>query len=145
MRDKWRVVLERAMDSRVLARRAGEGRQPRIGRRAAPSGESHEMDAPLEIDLVHGLAVAEARLDTERPASLSVRLDGRLVGTLPALAGAEPLRGVHLRPLLLKYMLPGYLRAAAAAGQMPDVLAHSVGRRPPAGAMPDGQPTDRAA
>ena len=103
------------------------------------------MDAPLEIDLVHGLAVAEARLDTERPASLSVRLDGRLVGTLPALAGAEPLRGVHLRPLLLKYMLPGYLRAAAAAGQMPDVLAHSVRETTSAGAMPDGQPTDRAA
>jgi hypothetical protein len=70
MRDKWRVVLERAMDYwywRGVLEQAGSRASVDALR---SSGQSHEMDAPLEIDLVHGLAVAEARLDTERPASL---------------------------------------------------------------------------
>lgn len=145
MRDKWRVALERAMDYWYW-----RGVREQAGSRAAvdaqrPGGDTHGSGPPLEVDLVHGLALAEARLDSERPASLRIHLDGRLVGVVPAVAGAEPLRGVHLRPLLLKYLLPGYVRAAAAAGLMPEVLANGVRDRVPADTMPGGQPTDRAA
>jgi len=145
MRDKWRVTLERAMDYWYW-----RGVQEQAGSRAAvealrPDGESDETGPPLEIDLARGLTQAEARLDQERPVSLRVRLGSALVGTLPFVPGAEPLRGVHLRPLLLKFMLHGYVRAAAAAGLMPDALAAGVRAAAPADALPEGRPTDRAA
>lgn len=143
MRDKWRVALERAMDYwywRGVAEQAGSrAAVDALGR----SGASGEPDRLLEIDLVDGLVPAESRLDTKRPAGMSVRLGGRLVGTLPPIPGAEPLRGVHLRPLLLKYMLEGYIRAAAESGLMPSVLALAVS---PASAVdePAGGPAGTA-
>ena len=145
MRDKWRDILERLMDYwywRGVREEAGS--QTAVEALRSPHLPD-EMHPALEIDLVHGLAAAETRLDAERPASLRVRLDGHLVGTAPVVIGAEGFRGVHLRPLLLKYMLPGYLQAAAAAGLMPEVLAVSVRQRASAEAAPAGQPTDQAA
>ncbi len=145
MRDKWRAALERAMDYwywRGVLEQAGSREAVEALR---PDGVTDETGPLLEIDLTHGLALAEARLDSERPGSLCVRLDGRLVGIVSAVAGAEPLRGVHLRPLLLKYMLPGYLRAAAAAGLLPDVLAGGVRETETTAPMPANRPADQVA
>ncbi len=145
MRDKWRTVLERAMDYWYW-----RGVREQAGSRAAvdalrESGEPPQAERAMTIELADGLPRAELQLDAERPHSLRVLLAGQLVGIVPDVAGAEPLRGVHLRPLLLKYLLPGYLRAAAAAGLMPDSLVHSVRDTRLAGSIPDGDAADQAA
>jgi hypothetical protein len=145
MRGKWRVTLERAMDYWYW-----RGVRERAGSRAAvealrPGGASDDSDLPLEIDLAHGLAYAESCLDRERPASVRIRLGSSLIGTVPADPGAEPLRGVHLRALLLKFMLRRYVRAAAAAGLMPDMLASGLRAADPADTRPEGRATESAA
>lgn len=145
MRDKWRVTLERAMDYwywRGVLEWAGS---PAAVAALRTDGAPHDVEPPLEIDLAHGLEHAESRLDQERPASLRVRLGSSLVGTLPADPGAEPLRGVHLRPLLLKFMLHGYLRAAAVAGLMPYPLAAGVSAAGPVDTLSEGPATESAA
>lgn len=78
MRDKWRVALGRAMDYwywRGVLEQAGSRSAVEALR---PDGTCHDATPPLEIDLANGLACCEARIDAERPASLCVRLDGRL-------------------------------------------------------------------
>ena len=53
-----------------------------------------------EIDLAEGIPSAEGELDAERPDALRVRMNGALLGELPAVPGAERLRGAHLRRIL---------------------------------------------
>ena len=145
MRDKWRVALGRAMDYwywRGVLEQAGSRSAVEALR---PDGTCHDATPPLEIDLANGLAWCEARIDAERPASLCVRLDGRLVGIEPASPGAEPLRGVHLRARVSTHMWRGYVHAAAAAGLMPEVLANAVRDTVPSAAAPATAPTGQAA
>lgn len=54
----------------------------------------------LTIDLREGVDAASALVERERPAALRVRYDGLPVGDVPAIAGAERLRGAHVRGVL---------------------------------------------
>ena len=56
--------------------------------------------AELEIDLSLGLESAERALDAERPGAAFIRHREVPVGAILPVAGAEPLRGAHLRPFL---------------------------------------------
>ena len=56
----------------------------------------------IEIDLSDGIEAAERRLDIERPACLRIRYRHYVVGRIPPQAGAEMLRGAHLRPFLAR-------------------------------------------
>ena len=73
----------------------------------------------IEIDMRQGLAAAEDRLDVERPDGVCIRFGSLQVGYIPPLPGAEPLRGVHLRPALatdLAEPLIAALNASEAVG-----------------------------
>jgi hypothetical protein len=70
----------------------------------------------VEIDLHEGLEAGERRLDQERPASVRIRLGQQLVGSIPSEAGAEPLRGAHLRPILRTRLSKHMLIALAMEG-----------------------------
>jgi glycosyltransferase involved in cell wall biosynthesis len=54
----------------------------------------------IEVDLQQGLAVAEQQLDEKRPVSVRIRYGAQPLGRIPPQAGAEPLRGIHLRSAL---------------------------------------------
>lgn len=56
----------------------------------------------LRIDLAHGLAVAEAQLDRERPRAVRLCFGPVPVGSIDDLPAAEPLRGAHLRPIVAR-------------------------------------------
>jgi GT2 family glycosyltransferase len=140
MRDKWREALERAMDLhywRGVLTEAGSARAVEA-LRALPVPSDV---APMEVDLVHGLEELEARIDTVRPSALRVLLDGEPVGHLHDVPGAERLRGVHVRPLLLKTMATGFARAAARSGRLPAVFHLAVGHGPPASAASPAEAT----
>jgi glycosyltransferase involved in cell wall biosynthesis len=53
-----------------------------------------------EIDLRDGIERAAATLDLERPDAARLMYGACEIGRIPAVPGAEPLRGVHLRPIL---------------------------------------------
>lgn len=55
---------------------------------------------PVEIDLAKSIEAAEQILDRTRPQALSIRYGSQTLKDLPPQPGYEPLRGVHLRPLL---------------------------------------------
>jgi hypothetical protein len=78
---------------------------------------------PLVIDVAQGLERAEHQIETARPRSLRIVLGDAEIGTLPAYAGWEPLRGAHLRPLLGGLFRAKYLRALTQAGMVPHALA----------------------
>ncbi|HLM18240.1 MAG TPA: hypothetical protein VK549_10490, partial [Acidimicrobiia bacterium] len=82
---------------------------------AEPTG-----DAEVDIDLAVGVDAAEARLDLERPASMRLRLGRREVGSIPAVPGAEPLRGGHLRPLLAGPLAGSFAAALQRHNASPD-------------------------
>lgn len=138
MRDKWRDALERAMDYwywRGAATGAKGGDAVRALRaRVDPPGAE-----PLHVDVGEGLEPAERHIDRERPAGIRVTLAGEPVCVLDERPGAERLRGVHLRPLLLKGYPVDFAAAAARAGLLPDVLAAALSTErneqiePPAG------------
>ena len=67
----------------------------------------------IEIDLHEGLEAAERRLDEERPACVRIRYGKQPVGRIPPMAGAERLRGVHLRPGLARQLARPLLIALA--------------------------------
>ena len=74
----------------------------------------------LDLDLVRGLARAEAMLDALRPAGARLQVGPWWVGYLPPVPGAEPLRGRHLRPALAGPLAVTYLQALALTGAIPD-------------------------
>jgi len=74
----------------------------------------------VDLDLARGLARAEATLDTVRPAGARLQVGPWWVGYLPAIPGAEPLRGRHLRPALGGPLAAPYLHALALAGAVPE-------------------------
>lgn len=51
----------------------------------------------LDLDLKSGLQASEELLDSLQPAGARIFFGNQLVGQIPAAAGAEPLRGAHLR------------------------------------------------
>ncbi|HJU04286.1 MAG TPA: glycosyltransferase [Nitrospiraceae bacterium] len=61
---------------------------------------SHHPSCDMEIDLRDGLEAVERRVNDARPAGLRVRYGKHAVGRIPPQAGAERLRGPHLRHAL---------------------------------------------
>jgi len=70
----------------------------------------------IEVDLQQGLAKAEQQLDRERPVSVRIRYGQHKVGRIPPQAGAEPLRGVHLRSILATDLAWSLMQALALEG-----------------------------
>lgn len=130
MRDKWRAALERAMDFaywRGVTYEAGGAEAVRAIRAQVDPPPL----PPLTVDLQGGLEEAEALVDRARPASVRIVVGPYVVGDLAEQPGAEPLRGIHLRPLLLKDLAAGLVRAARDGGRLPPVF----------GALVEGGPT----
>jgi hypothetical protein len=118
MRDKWRVLLDRCMEYSywrgVVDRAGGAAEVSALRTKQLPPS------APVfTIDLAHGIEAAEEAIDRARPSAIRVLLNSELVGGLAEFAGAEPLRGIHLRPVLLKAMPHAFAAAAASTGLLP--------------------------
>ena len=79
--------------------------------------EPPETSAPLRVDLSLGLEGAEERLEHERPTALEISWRDRTIGTVSAEPGAEPLRGRHLRPLLVERFARELFDALDASGR----------------------------
>jgi GT2 family glycosyltransferase len=122
LRFRWRALLEA-----LLVYWYWRGVAQAIGSRArldAVLAEPAGSAGPeLTIDLSEGLPAAEQRLDARRPRTARLVYGDRLVGEIEPRPGAEPLRGVHLRPLLARTFAARYLRALALEHQMPEPLA----------------------
>jgi glycosyltransferase involved in cell wall biosynthesis len=85
----------------------------------------NRLDEEMKIDLRDGLEAAEQRLDEKRPAGACIRYGRYELGRIPAQPGAEPLRGVHLRPILASQLAKPLFKAMAlegAFGEFPDVI-----------------------
>jgi GT2 family glycosyltransferase len=82
------------------------------GRPAPADVGGHE----IELDLREGLEIAERRLDEERPAGVRIRYGKQPVGRIPPQAGAERLRGAHLRRILATDLAWPLLKALALEG-----------------------------
>ncbi len=126
MRDKWRLVLDRAMDYWYW-RGVREEAMSEVAVRSYRDAPPPCTGAMPDVDLSAGLSAVEQQLDEMRPGAIRIRFHGHLVGELPAVAGAEPLRGVHLRPLLLECFADGLVRASARAGVLPAVFRQAAG------------------
>jgi hypothetical protein len=72
-----------------------------------------EVESDLELNLQQGLAIAEQKLDEQRPKSLRLHYGQQPIGHIPPQVGAERLRGVHLRPALAKNLSVPLLQAIA--------------------------------
>jgi GT2 family glycosyltransferase len=105
----------------------GVGTPGRLDALLAP-GLATVADPPLVIDLGRGLAAAEHQLDETRPPGVRLMLGEHVVGNVPDLPGAEPLAGVHLRPLLATELRRDYLRALTATGAVPPPLRAAAAR-----------------
>jgi len=76
----------------------------------------------LELDLAAGIAEAEHRLDELRPCSVRFVYGEHPIGTVPERDGAERLRGIHLREMIVRHFAHEYLRAVARSGAIPSAL-----------------------
>jgi GT2 family glycosyltransferase len=88
----WRGVADAVGSRRALAAYLGEG----------PTSPETQGDTDITLDLERGLEDAERLLDSVRPSSATIRYGRRLVGHVPPVLGAEPLKGAHLRALLAR-------------------------------------------
>jgi len=70
----------------------------------------------INIDLQQGWEAAESLLDAERPAGVYLYYDQLTVGHIFPQAGAEPLRGAHLRSILALHLAEALARAIAVNG-----------------------------
>jgi GT2 family glycosyltransferase len=132
LRFRWRALLEDLLFYSYWRGVMAEGGPPDMG---AVHSETTGM---LEIDLAGGLEEAERRLDAERPAAIRLRLGPHDIGEMPAVPGAEPLCGEHLRPMLAEPLVDAYVRALALAGELPPVVdvARVLAECPPPPASP---------
>lgn len=79
-----------------------------------------EAGLKTEIDLSEGIGAAEQRLDEERPLAVRVRLGQWPIGVIHPQPGAEALRGVHLRYMLVNCLTLPLLQALALEGRITD-------------------------
>ena len=86
-----------------------------------PLPPGHDF-ATSELDLAQGMAKAEERLDQERPAAARIRYGPHYVGWIPPQAGAELLRGAHLRPYLRNQLAVPLLEALSEADVLPEPM-----------------------
>ncbi len=96
----------------------------RLRARMAPAPAA--SSTPLDINLALGLRPAMRRLDEERPHAAAVRYREETIGTIPALPGAEALRGEHLQASLARELAAAFLQALGRAGAAPVTFADRV-------------------
>jgi GT2 family glycosyltransferase len=112
MRGRWRSRLVELLDYWYWRGAAEAIGTPQgvadLLQRATVAGSS-QLEA--EIDLAQGLEAAEQALDALRPAGVRLVYRGRPIGRVPAAPGSEPLRGVHLRPILATVVSPSLIDA----------------------------------
>jgi len=121
LRFRWRALLEDLLDYwywRGVVDASGGAEQVGVMLRKAPVPAEIE----LELDLARGIAEAETRLDELRPRSVRFVYGEHVIGTVPERDGAEGLRGIHLREMIVRHFAREYLRAAARAGAIPQGL-----------------------
>lgn len=63
-------------------------------------GSVSEPEPPVEIDLTDGVEHSMREVDRLRPRGIRLQLAGMSVGVIPAIPGAEPVRGDHLPAFL---------------------------------------------
>lgn len=122
LRFRWRALLERMMVYhywRGVAQAVGSRERLAALLAAPPPPAAPE----IVLDLARGVEAVEAELEARRPASVRLVHGDRIVGDMPAMPGAERLRGVHLREALARPLARSFARALAANGQMPPVVA----------------------
>jgi hypothetical protein len=73
-------------------------------------------DREIEIDLMQGWATAERIIDEKRPDGIYLRYGELSIGHITPKVGIEPLRGVHLRPILANSLSDKLLVAIAVNG-----------------------------
>jgi glycosyltransferase involved in cell wall biosynthesis len=120
----WRGVAEQVGDQQEFIRLLQGG--PAVA----------DLGGEIELDLRGGLPAAERRLDEVRPMGARLSFGRQPVGRIPPEPGAEPLRGAHLRPFLVKRLAVPLLMALAAekatgaidnsGGVGPDALPRSL-------------------
>lgn len=121
LRFRWRALLDDLLDYwywRGIAQASGGTEKLAAMLQKAPP----PMEPELELDLACGIADAERRVDEVRPRGVRFVYGEHLIGTVPGRDGAERLRGLHLREIIVRHFAREYLRAAARAGAIPDGL-----------------------
>jgi hypothetical protein len=124
LRFRWRIVIEALLDYWYWRGVASVLHRPAALQALLATAKPEP--AAISVDLSAGVAAAEAALDRQRPAAARLMLGNDVLVTVPAYAGYEALRGVHLRPLLARWCPVPYLHAAARHGQIPQLLRHLV-------------------
>lgn len=130
MRDKWRSMLDRAMEFwywRGATVHAG-GEQAIRELRNRQGSEPIDPVTPVTVDLAAGLTQAEQQLDCERPQSIRVSLGRFEIGVLDEGPGFERLRGLHLRRILLHHFGDRFVAVAAQIGAVPSAFLDAVGQ-----------------
>jgi GT2 family glycosyltransferase len=121
LRFRWRALLEDLLDywywRGIAQATGGTARLAALLQNAPPP-----MEPELELDLARGIGDAERRVDEVRPRRVRFVYGPHLIGTLPERDGAERLRGLHLREMIVRHFAREYLRAAARGGAIPQGL-----------------------
>jgi glycosyltransferase involved in cell wall biosynthesis len=118
LRFRWRALLEDLLVYWYWRGLLVEGGPPDLDALRRLGRYTHAF---TDLDLAGGLEAAERRLDRERPSAVRLRHGPHVIGEVPAVPGAEHIRGEHLRPLLAERLIDGYIRALALAGELPPV------------------------
>jgi glycosyltransferase involved in cell wall biosynthesis len=122
LRFRWRALLEDLLDywyGRGLVHARG-GRDDVAALLRSTPDSPREIE--LELDLAGGIGAAEKQLDERRPRSVRFFYGQHIIGTVPQRDGAERLRSIHLREMIVRRFGREYLRAAARAGAIPHSL-----------------------
>ena len=121
LRYRWRVRIEDLLSYwywRGVATATGS----RVRLTALLAKRADERDACVTIDLGAGLEAAEAQLDRLRPVSIRLVYGEHFIGELKEAPGAEPLRGIHLRRIIMRQFADEYLRAVILSRAVPGIL-----------------------
>ena len=114
LRLRWRALFGRMRDYWYWRGVADElGSMRAAHELVRPSRVRFAARKEFNLDLSIGLRAAETRLDERRPAAVNVWYGEQRIGRIPAVAGAEPLRGVHLRQALATDMAERLLQVVA--------------------------------
>jgi GT2 family glycosyltransferase len=130
LRFRWRARLDAALVYwywRGVASVIGSREQLA----ALLSETPRSVEPETTIDLSGGIRLAEGMLDEKRPRSVRLVLGRHHVGQIPAVPGAEALRGRHLRKLIARDFARAYLHAVAAEGHAPELIAAALDPLPP--------------